>query len=114
MNYSIITKDKNGTTGSIKVTKEVFEHNSALNSENIELQDRIKELEGQIKEAIDYCEHQGEQYMISWGEITEMLKENFNLLNKGEQECYCAGLELEGLDTCKHCGRTALTPPKEK
>lgn len=27
-----------------------------------------------------------------------------------ENECYCDGLELEGLASCKYCGRTALTP----
>ncbi len=35
---------------------------------------------------------------------------------KDNQECYCDGLELEGLAVCKECGRTAITKqetPKE-
>lgn len=31
-----------------------------------------------------------------------------------ENECYCEGLELEALQVCKYCGRTAITPKPDE
>ena len=83
--------------------------------------DRIKELEGLrgnikstnifITEILDNYE----QYSKFGKPACDILNIINDLLSQDttqpEDECYCDGLELEGLAVCKYCGRTALTQP---